>query len=351
MTNPWPSNSSKSAPSIIAEISANHDGSIESIKRSISGAHEAGADLVKIQSYIPEQITCPSHDKHFQIHDGLWSGTSLFNLYQKGATPREWLPKLFEHADKIGATLFSTPFDLKSLEALEENNCPLYKISSFDIINTPLITAVAKTNKPLIVSTGMAAFSEIASAVEIIRAASDQPLAVLHCVSSYPTEQAHANVLRIQTLKDKLTQQYRIDIGYSDHTIGNVSGITAVTLGARVIEKHFKGDLFNTLDEKFSLSTEAFRNYVTDLKNAYQTIGTGNIDPDETEATNLRFRPSLFYDKALPAGHILTEEDLRVSRPNLGLAPKEYDQLIGKTIQCAVNQYQATSWSHIQKNH
>ncbi|AKE52349.1 pseudaminic acid synthase [Kangiella geojedonensis] len=329
------------APYIIAEMSANHNGDINKGFRIIEEAKKAGADAVKIQTYRPDTITLDSNLPDFMITDGLWAGRNLYELYEWAHTPWEWHKPLFEHARKLGITIFSSPFDTTAVDLLEDLNSPAYKIASFEAIDLPLIKYVANTGKPMIISTGMADAEEIQEAIEAAREGGCKELAILHCVSGYPAPAADYN---LRTIKD-MAKRYGLVTGLSDHTLDNTTAITSVALGASIIEKHFTLDRSGGgPDDSFSLEPLELEALCRDTKTAWQALGEVNYGRKSSEQGNVKFRRSLYFVKDLKAGETITEDAIRSVRPGFGLAPKYLDEVIGKKVKCDVKSATAVGW-------
>lgn len=322
-------------PKIIAEISGNHNGDLKLALDSISAAHAAGADMIKIQTYEPSCLTIQSNNDYFLIDSGtIWDKENLYSLYQKAHTPFTWHKDLFNHAKKIGATLFSSPFSLRGLELLESLDCPMYKIASFEIIDLELIKAVASTKKPIIISTGIAYKNEIQEALNAANQASD--ITLLLCTSSYPAPLESMNLLALNELK-----KYGVKVGLSDHTIGSLCPILATALGASIIEKHFILDRsLGGVDSSFSMQKDEFEQMCKDVKNAYLALGKQEnkfLDSSDDsfytcmdKSSNRAFARSIFVIKDIKQGEELSEENIKVIRPGFGLHPKFFDQILGK---------------------
>ncbi len=316
-------------PYIIAELSANHNGKFETAIKIIEEAKKAGADAVKLQSYTADTITLNSDSEEFQIHGGLWDGKTLYQLYQEAHMPWEWHKPLFEHARKLGITIFSSPFDNTAVDLLEDLNAPAYKIASFEAIDLPLIKYVASTGKPMIISTGMADEEEIQEAIEAARDGGCKELAILHCVSGYP---APAEDYNLRTIPDMM-ERFGLVTGLSDHTLDNTTAIASVVLGASIIEKHF------TLnrngggpDDSFSLEPAELAALCRDSKTAWSALGNVNYGRKSSEQGNVKFRRSLYFVKDMKAGDVITADCIRSVRPGFGLAPKHWDDVIGRRV-------------------
>jgi pseudaminic acid synthase len=321
-------------PYIIAELSANHNGSLERAKLLIKAAFDSGADAVKFQTYSADSMTINCDKDDFIIKQGPWDGYKLYELYGQATTPYEWHKELFSYANEIGIDCFSTPFDESAYELLEELKSPAYKIASFELTDLPLIKLVAKTGKPLLISTGMATEDEISDAIKIALDFGSGSILLFHCISSYPAPIEQSNLKKIISLRNK----FPVEAGLSDHTLGTTAAIAAIALGATAIEKHFtlsrneKG-----LDSEFSIEPKELRELVNESQNAWLSLGSGNFSIAESERSNLMFRRSLYFIRDLKAGHVITKNDIRRIRPGFGLPPKYYDDLIGKKVRTDVN--------------
>lgn len=317
------------SPYVVAEMSANHNGNIENAFKIIEAAKLAGADAVKLQTYRSDTITLDSDAEEFQIHGGLWDGKTLYQLYDEAHTPWEWHAPLFEHARKLGITIFSSPFDSTAVDLLEDLNAPAYKIASFEAVDLPLIKYVASTGKPMIISTGMADAQEIQEAIDAAGAGGCKELAILHCVSGYP---APATDYKLRTLPDMM-QRYGLVTGLSDHTMDNATAIAAVALGASIIEKHFTLDRHGGgPDDSFSLEPAELAALCRDCKTAWQALGQVDYGRKSSELGNVKFRRSLYFVKDMRAGEIISPDAVRSVRPGFGLPPKHYDTVVGKRI-------------------
>ena len=322
-------------PYIIAEISANHNGNLENAFKIIDMAKRCGADAVKMQTYTPDTITLNSTKEDFVIKDGLWKGRTLHQLYEWAHTPWEWHAEMFSYSKDVGITLFSTPFDETAVTFLEELNTPAYKVASFECTDLHLIKRVASTNKPLIISTGMANDSEIGEAVDTALKFGSGELTLLHCISGYPSP---ADEYNLRTIAD-MRQKFGVQVGLSDHTLNNVTAISAVALGAVMVEKHVTLDRNGGgPDDSFSLEEDGLRELCSSTKTAWQALGKVNYERTEAEKGNVKFRRSLYYVSGLQEGDIITENDIRSVRPGFGLPPKYYDKLIGSTVTMSVEE-------------
>ncbi|OQW88132.1 MAG: pseudaminic acid synthase [Rhodoferax ferrireducens] len=333
------------APYVIAEMSANHNGNIETAFKIIEAAKQAGADAVKLQTYRPDTITLNCDSEDFRIHGGLWDGRTLYDLYQEAHMPWEWHAPLFAHARKLGITIFSSPFDNTAVDLLEDLNAPAYKIASFEAVDLPLIKYVASTGKPVIISTGMADAKEIQEAIDAAREGGCKELAVLHCVSGYP---APASDYNLRTIPDMI-QRFGLVTGLSDHTLDNTTAIAGVAMGASIIEKHFTLDRSGGgPDDSFSLEPVELAALCHDTKTAWQALGQVDYGRKSSEQGNVKFRRSLYFVKDLTAGEVITADAVRSVRPGFGLAPKCLPNVIGRTITEDVTYGVALDWSLVE---
>ncbi len=331
-------------PYIIAELSANHNGDIEKALKSIEIAAECGVSAIKIQSYTADTMTIDCDESDFQITGGLWDGYKLYDLYQWAQTPFEWHQQLFDKAKKIGITLFSTPFDETAVELLEGLDAPAYKLASFEITDLPLIKRIAQTGKPLIISTGMANLTEIEDAITTAKDNGCSELVVLHCISAYPAPYEQAN---LSTIRD-IAKRFNVIVGLSDHTLGTVTSVTSIALGACLIEKHFIIDKNDKgPDSEFSLDPSEFSRLVEETNQAYQAIGVAGYERKEVEEASIKFRRSLYFVKDMKLGETITEKHIRRIRPGFGLAPKHYQALLGKKVSKEIKRGTAVSWALI----
>ena len=329
---------------IIAEMSANHAGSIENAKKIIHAAKEAGADCVKIQTYTADTITIDCDKPYFHIGEGTWNGENLYRLYQKAYTPWEWQAELKKEAESIGLDFFSTPFDKSSVDFLEEIGVGFYKIASFEIVDIPLIKYVASKGKPIIMSTGMSTIGEIEDAVNAVRSQGNNQLALLRCASAYP---AITDEMNLMTMKN-MAEVFHVPVGLSDHSMGSVGAVAAVALGANIIEKHFCLDrAIENPDSSFSMNTEEFAQMVRDVRQAEKAIGLVSYGATEQEKSNVTFRRSIFCVKDIKKGEKLTEENVRVIRPGHGMKPKFYEEILGQVALQDIERGTPMSWGLI----
>ncbi len=318
---------------IIAEMSANHAGSMERALELIHAAKDAGADCVKIQTYTADTMTIDCHNEYFQIEKGTWEGENLYGLYQKAYTPWEWQEQLRDEAAKVGIDFLSTPFDPLSVAFLEELGVHFYKIASFELVDIPLLECVAAKNKPIVMSTGMGTLEEIQEAVDAIYCTGNRQLALMKCSSAYPAKPEEMNLRTIQDLKER----FGVPVGLSDHSMGAFSAATAVAMGANLIEKHFCiSRAVKNPDAVFSMEPQEFRQMVEQVREVEQAMGTVCYGITSQEESNACFRRSLFVVQDIAAGEMLTPENIRSIRPAYGLKPKHYQEVLGRTAKRAL---------------
>ncbi len=316
-------------PYVIAELSANHNGKLETAMKIVEEAAKAGADAVKLQTYRPDTITLDSDADEFKIKGGLWDGRTLYELYEEAHMPWEWHKPLFEYAKKVGIPIFSSPFDTTAVDLLEDLNAPAYKIASFEAVDLPLIRYVAATGKPMIVSTGMADSDEIQEAITAAREGGCEQLAILHCVSGYP---APAEDYNLRTVSDMI-ERYGLVTGLSDHTLDNTTAIASVVLGASIIEKHFTLDRNGGgPDDSFSLEPAELAALCRDSKTAWRALGKVDYGRKSSEQGNVQFRRSLYFVRNMNSGDVITADCVRSVRPGYGLAPKYLNNIIGQKL-------------------
>ncbi len=316
----------KNSPYFIAEISANHNGSLNNAKKLIYQAKKYGADAAKLQTYLPDLITIKSKNKFFKIKDGLWKNYYLWDLYNKGKTPQKWHKELFNYAKKIGITLFSTPFDEESLKLLEYLKCPFYKVASFEMTHLPLIKKIASTKKHMIISTGMANLDEIETTYKTAIKYGAKGVTLLYCVSNYPSRIDDFNLRNIEILKKK----FKCEVGLSDHSNNNIISTLSLSLGARVFEKHIALKGTRSLDSDFSLKGSEILEYRKNLDQTYNLIKDNNFKRSKDELKNKILRCSIFSTKKIKKGEKFSLENIRVVRPGSGLEPKFFEKVIGK---------------------
>lgn len=330
-------------PFVIAEMSGNHNHSLERALAIVDAAADAGAHAIKIQTYTADTLTLDVEGGEFSIDDpdSLWAGRSLHSLYADAYTPWEWHEAIFARAAERGIIAFSTPFDETAVDFLEELGAPCHKIASFENVHLPLIRKAAATGKPIIMSTGMATVEELGEAVTAAREAGCEHLVLLKCTSTYPATPANSNLATIPHLRDL----FGCEVGLSDHTMGTGVAVAAVALGATVVEKHFTlSRAEGGVDSAFSTEPAEMAALVTETERAWQSIGEVRYGPTGAEKKSLQFRRSLYVASDMRAGDVFTSENLRVVRPGLGLAPKYYDVFLGKRIAKDADKGTPVSW-------
>ncbi len=331
-------------PYIVAEMSANHRQDFDEAVRIIEAAAAAGADAVKLQTYTPDTITVRGDHSCFRIKGTIWDGRDLYELFQEAFTPWEWQPKLKRIAEQFGLQLFSTPFDATAVDFLERMEVPAYKIASFELVDLPLLRKVAKTGKPIILSTGMATLDEIEEAVGTIREAGGRQVALLKCTSAYPAPLDQMNLRAI----GELARVFRVPVGLSDHTLELAVPVASVALGASIIEKHLTlSRAVGGCDCQFSLEPDEFRTMVHAVRQAHEALGDVSLGTARDEEGMRRFRRSLFVVKDIKAGEPFTEENVRSIRPADGLHPRYYDEILGCSAECDLSAGTPLEWRHV----
>lgn len=334
-------------PFIIAEMSGNHNQSIDRALAIVDAAAKAGVDAVKIQTYTADTMTLDINEREFFIADknSLWKGESLYSLYQKAYTPWEWHEAIFKRCEEWGIIGFSTPFDFTAVDFLEELHVPCYKIASFENVDLPLIKKVAKTGKPIIASTGMTTVAEIDDLVTTARNNGCNDLTLLKCTSSYPATPEGTNLMTIPHMKEL----FHCRVGLSDHTLGIGAAVASIALGGTVIEKHFTlSRAEGGVDSAFSLEPDEMALLVRECNTAWQALGEVSYKMEEQEKKSLQFRRSLYIVEDLKKGDILTEKNVRSIRPGFGLSPKYYDVVLGKRVRYDVKRGTGLSWDVIE---
>jgi len=311
---------------VIAEMSANHGGSLETALQIVREAAKAGADCLKIQTYTADSITIDCDSEDFQIHGGLWDGYKLYDLYTDAGTPYEWQGRIKEECEKCGIDFLSTPFDPDAVDFLESIGCEAYKIASFELVDIPLIEYAASKGKPMIISCGMSSVEEIQDALDACRRVGNDQVVLLKCCSEYP---ANWKDMHIANIPDMM-QRFNVPVGLSDHSAGSIAAVVAVSMGACAIEKHVKIDGVESPDSKFSMTMEDFTEMVKAVRDARMISGTVQYGPTEGEQGNLKFRRSLFAVRDIKAGEQITAENVRSIRPATGLKPKYFRTIIGR---------------------
>lgn len=330
-------------PFIVAEMSGNHNQSLDRALEIVEAAAKTGAHALKLQTYTADTITLDVKEGEFYIDDpnNLWYGNSLHDLYQKAYTPWEWHEPIFKRCQELGLTCFSSPFDETAVDFLESLNVPCYKIASFENSDIPLIRKVAKTGKPIIISTGMATLAELDETVRTVKQEGCEDLILLKCTSTYPATPDNTNISTISHMRDL----FKVQVGLSDHTMGVGVAVASVAFGATVIEKHFtlsRDD--GGVDADFSMEPHEMEQLVVESERAWQSLGHIQYGPTNAEKNSMIFRRSLYVAEDMKAGEVFTPQNLRSVRPGLGLAPKYYDQVLGKTVKEDTKKGTPVSW-------
>ncbi|MCY9111567.1 pseudaminic acid synthase [Bacillus atrophaeus] len=333
-------------PFIIAEMSGNHNQSLERAFKIIEAAAKAGAHALKIQTYTADTMTLNMNTKDFTIEDNnsLWSGSTLYTLYQQAYTPWEWHKPIFDKCRELGMIPLSTPFDESAVDFLEDLGVPIYKIASFENTDIPLIKKVAATGKPIIISTGMATVAEIDETITAAKEAGCKELILLKCTSTYPASPENTNISTIPHMKELFNCQ----VGLSDHTMGTGVAVASVALGATVIEKHFtlsRAD--GGVDSAFSLEPPELKELVVETERAWQALGQITYGPTDKEKASLKFRRSIYVTNDIKAGDMFTKENIKVVRPGYGLEPKYFDLIIGRTAKKHISAGTPLEWDSI----
>jgi len=334
-------------PLIIAEMSGNHNQSLDRALAIVESAAKAGVHAIKLQTYTADTMTLDIDEGEFFISDpqSLWKGTSLYKLYQQAYTPWEWHEPIFKRCKELGLIPFSTPFDESAVNFLEELNAPVYKIASFENNHLPLIRKAASTGKPLIISTGMATVAELDEAVRTARESGCSEIILLKCTSSYPSSPENSNLLTIPHMREL----FHCQVGLSDHTMGIGVAIASVAVGATVIEKHFtlsRAD--GGVDSAFSLEPSEMKQLVEETYKAWQALGKVSYGPTEREKASVKFKRSVYAAEDIKKGEIFTDKNIRIIRPGFGLPPKYYDTILGKKASCDIKRGTPLSWKHFR---
>ena len=321
-------------PFVIAELSANHGGSIQRAKATILAAKNSGADAVKIQTYTPDTMTLDSDKNDFMINDGLWKGYNLYQLYKEAYTPFEWHKELFEFAKSQGVLLFSTPFDETAVELLQELDAPAFKIASFEITDLPLIEYASSKCKPMFISTGMSDLNEIGEALECCYKNGNRDVLLFHCISNYPADIRSSHLGDISYLAD----YFKVEVGLSDHTTSNLASVLAIANGASAIEKHFKLDEKDCgPDASFSILPAQLKSLCDDCESSFEAMKSNELQRESHELVNKKFRRSIYFVKALAKGEMITKDDIKRVRPGFGLEPKYFDWVVGQKVSVDVD--------------
>ena len=317
-----------SKPFIIAEISSNHNWSLNHILKLVKQIKNAGANAVKIQTYDENSMTYKSKNSDFMVKKGLWKNRSLFELYKEAKTPLAWHKKIFQYSKSLGLIAFSTPFDETSADFLSKLNVPAFKIASYEIVDHPLIEYVAKKKKPIILSTGMSSLEEISEAIKVIKGARNNKIILLHCLSNYPSKHNDYNLKMMIELQKK----FKLHVGLSDHSHGDEVALAATALGAKVIEKHvkLKGDIWSH-DSKFSMDTEQLKNFCKKINTVWETLGTNDFN-QRKDLSSKKFRRSIYVVKNIKKNEIIDKSNIKKLRPSKGIHPKYYFKILGKKV-------------------
>lgn len=313
---------------VIAEMSANHGGSLKNALEIVRQVARTGADCLKIQTYTADSMTIDSGKEYFQIHGGLWDGYKLYDLYIDAGTPYKWQARIKEECDKCGIDFLSTPFDNDAVDFLEDIGIEAYKIASFELVDIPLIKYTASKGKPMIISCGMGSIEEIQNAIDACKSVGNEQIVLLKCCSEYPANWKDMHIANIADMR----QRFGVNVGLSDHSAGSIAAVVGVASGACVIEKHVKLDGVESADSKFSMSMDEFKSMVESVRDAKQIVGEVHYGPTEGEVANTQFRRSLFVVEDIRKGDVLSEKNIRSIRPSHGMAPIFYDEVLGKTV-------------------
>jgi len=339
--------SKEDKPFIVAEMSGNHNKSLDRAIKIVEAAAESGAHMLKLQTYTADTLTINSKNSDFLISDSksLWKGKTLYDLYKEAYTPWEWHEKIFKRCNELSMLCFSTPFDETAVDFLEKLNVPAYKIASFENIHLPLIKKVAQTGKPVIISTGLAIETEIEEAVEALKIGGCKQFCLLKCTSAYPASPENSNILTIPDLRKK----FNCEVGLSDHTLGIGVALAAISHGATIIEKHFTLDRNDGgVDSSFSIEPNDMKILIKESVRTWQSLGNISYGPTDPEKGGLKLRRSIYIVKNIESGQKLTKENLRIIRPGKGLAPKYYEELLGRKVNKNLEQGTALTWNMLE---
>ena len=339
--------SKKHKPFIVAEMSGNHNRSLDRAIKIVEAAAESGAHMLKLQTYTPDTLTINSKNSDFIIDDpkSLWKGKKLYDLYKEAYTPWEWHKKIIKKSNELGMLCFSSPFDETAVDFLEKLNVPAYKIASFENVHLPLIKKVAQTGKPVIISTGLATEKEIKEAVETLKIGGCNQFALLKCTSAYPASPENSNILTIPELR----KNFNCEVGLSDHTMGIGVALAAISHGATIIEKHFTLNRQDGgVDSSFSIEPEEMKILVKESIRTWQSLGKISYGPTESEKDGIKFRRSIYIVEDVDSGEKLTKEKIRIIRPGKGLAPKYYNELLGLRVNQKIKKGTALTWDKLE---
>tara|TARA_B100000700_G_scaffold319589_1_gene415007 strand:+ start:203 stop:1246 length:1044 start_codon:yes stop_codon:yes gene_type:complete len=339
--------SQKDKPFIIAEMSGNHNQSLDRALKIVDAAAKSGVHMLKLQTYTADTITINSRNSDFFINDkkSLWRGKNLYDLYKEAHTPWDWQEKIVKRSNKLGMLCFSTPFDETAVDFLEKINVPAYKISSFENVHLPLIKKVAQTGKPVILSTGLATKNEIEEAVETLKIGGCKEFALLKCTSAYPALPTNSNILTIPDLR----KNFNCEVGLSDHTMGIGTALAAISHGATIIEKHFTLDRKDGgVDSSFSIEPTEMKILVEESARAWQALGKISYGPTESEKSGINLRRSIYVVKDINKGEKITKKNIRIIRPGKGLAPKYFEEILGRETNQNLKEGTAFTWEFLK---
>ena len=337
--------SKEDKPFIVAEMSGNHNKSLDRAIKIVEAAAESGAHMLKLQTYTADTLTSKNSDFLISDSKSLWKGKTLYDLYKEAYTPWEWHEKIFKRCNELSMLCFSTPFDETAVDFLEKLNVPAYKIASFENIHLPLIKKVAQTGKPVIISTGLAIETEIEEAVEALKIGGCKQFCLLKCTSAYPASPENSNILTIPDLRKK----FNCEVGLSDHTLGIGVALAAISHGATIIEKHFTLDRNDGgVDSSFSIEPNDMKILIKESVRTWQSLGNISYGPTDPEKGGLKLRRSIYIVKNIESGQKLTKENLRIIRPGKGLAPKYYEELLGRKVNKNLEQGTALTWNMLE---
>ena len=339
--------SQKDKPFIIAEMSGNHNQSLDRALKIVDAAAKSGVHMLKLQTYTADTITINSRNRDFFISDkkSLWRGKNLYDLYKEAHTPWSWQEKIIKKSNELGMLCFSTPFDETAVDFLEKINVPAYKISSFENVHLPLIKKVAQTGKPIILSTGLATKNEIKEAVETLKIGGCKEFALLKCTSAYPALPTNSNILTIPDLR----KNFKCEVGLSDHTMGIGTALAAISHGATIIEKHFTLDRKDGgVDSSFSIEPAEMKVLVKESMRAWQALGKVSYGPTDSEKNGMNLRRSIYIIKDIAKGEKITKKNIRIIRPGKGLAPKYFEEILGSKVNQNLKEGTALSWKFLK---
>ncbi len=329
---------------VIAEMSANHGGSLDNALEIVRQAKKAGADCLKIQTYTADSMTIDCGNEYFYVNGGLWDGYNLYQLYEYAGTPYEWQARIKEECEKVGIDFLSTPFDKAAVDFLENLKVEAYKVASYELVDIPLIEYIASKGKPIIISVGMGSLEEIQDAIDACHRMNNNQIVLLKCCSEYP---APWDDMKLGNISDMISR-FNVPIGLSDHSVGSIGAIVGVSLGACVVEKHVKLDGIESADSGFSMTMDDFAKMVFDVRNAKRIAKGPDYSLTEGEESSMVFRRSIFIIKDIKTGEKFTEDNIRVIRPGYGMKPKYFKEIIGKRANCDIQRGMPLKEEYIQ---